>query len=680
MQSAKKHVPAASSCVTVPALRAMNRLFRRLPGLTFSAFLLLTGSGALAAPSIGDFNPKLGSAGTVVTITGTGFTGASTVIFGDSNGQTTALTVVNPTRIDVIVPLTAVSGSIAVVTPTGTASSGLRFFEAGPRITFFSPPTGAPGTSVRVDGANFTLGSTPRVNAVRFNGVPAAQGQVIGATTLNALVPPGGTSGFIEIETPAGLARSGAKFYAQPIIQRITPTNGIAGDTITLHGTSFDDATSVRIGNTEAPFVVVQSTNAVLVLGTNVTSGRITLTAPGGAFIHPTNLVIGPRIVAFSPASGRSGTNVTLAGAAFNGVQEVRFGGVLAAFTPGTVNQLTATVPAGAFTAPISIKTTNGTYVTDASFYITPALTSFTPSSGVGGAEVTLNGSNFTGATNVTFNGVAAAFTLVSSNRVTATVPATATTGFIEVSTPGGVARSASAFNVLPVVAGFEPVSAARGAAIEILGSGLTGVQSVTFAEGASAGFTALTPNRLRAVVPATAFSGPVTVRTAAGTAISPGPFFVTGATPSISSFSPTTGAPGTDVAIRGAGVRSAQAVDFNGAPAAFRLEQGTNLVATVPVGATTGPITVTTVDGAATSATPFTVPLDVVALGVTLVPPNVVLRWPTNAPGYTLEFTLQLVSGAVWNPVPLPPSVVDEDFVVSLPATGAGGYFRLRK
>lgn len=658
----------------------MNRSFPRRPGPLFSVILPLICPAALAAPSIADFNPKLGPAGTVVTITGTGFTGASMVVFGDSNGQTTALTVVSPTRIDVIVPLTAVSGSIAVVTPTGTASSGLRLFEAGPRITAFAPAAGAPGTSVRVDGANFTLGATPRVAAVRFNGVPATQGQVIGATTLNAVVPPGGTSGFIEVETPAGLARSGVKFYAQPIIQRFTPTNGIAGDTITLHGTSFDDATSVRVGGTEVPFVVVQSTNAVLVLGTNVTTGRITLNAPGGAFIHPANLVVGPRIVAFSPAFGRPGTNVTLAGAAFNGVQEVRLGGVPAAFTPGTVNQLTATVPAGAFTGPISIRTTNGTYVSDASFFIAPALTGFTPSSGVGGAEVTINGSNLTGATNVTFDGVAAAFTLVNSNRVTARVPAAATSGFIEVSTPGGVARSASAFNVLPVVAGFEPVSAARGAAIEIVGSGLAGVQSVTFAEGASAGFTVLTPNRLRAVVPAAAFSGPVTVRTTAGTAASPGPFFVTGATPAITGFTPAAGGAGTDVTIRGSGLRSAQAVAFNGTAAAFRFEQGTNLVAIVPVGATTGPILVTTVDGAAVSAMPFNVPLDQVALGVVFAPPNVVLRWPTNAPGYTLEFTLQLLAGAAWSPVPLPPAVVGQDFVVALPAAGAGGYFRLKQ
>ncbi|HMO66727.1 MAG TPA: IPT/TIG domain-containing protein, partial [Verrucomicrobiota bacterium] len=307
----------------------------------------------------------------------------------------------------------------------------------------------------------------------------------------------------------------------------------------------------------------------------------------------------------------------------------------------GTVNQLSATVPAGASTGPISIRTTNGTHVTDASIYLVPVISGFTPSSGVGGTEVTINGSSFTGATNVTFDGVAAAFTVASSNRITATVPGAAASGVIAVSTPGGVAQSASSFNVLPVVVGFEPVSASRGTAIEIIGSGLTGVQSVTFAEGATAGFTTLTPNRLRAVVPATAFSGPVTVRTTAGTATSAGPFFVTGATPAITGFTPTTGAAGTDVTIRGAGLRSAQAVDFHGTPASFRFEQGTNLVATVPAGATTGLILVTTVDGAAISATPFNVPLAEVALGVALVPPDVVLRWPTNAPGYTLDFTL---------------------------------------
>jgi len=89
--------------------------------------------------------------------------------------------------------------------------------------------------------------------------------------------------------------------------------------------------------------------------------------------------------------------------------------------------------------------------------------------------------------------------------------------------------------------------------------------------------------------------------------------FFINGAlnlTPTISSFSPDTGVPGTAVTINGANFISPSAVRFNGvAAASFTVNSTTQIVATVPNGATTGQITVTTDSGTATSASSFTVP-----------------------------------------------------------------------
>jgi hypothetical protein len=77
---------------------------------------------------------------------------------------------------------------------------------------------------------------------------------------------------------------------------------------------------------------------------------------------------------------------------------------------------------------------------------------------------------------------------------------------------------------------------------------------------------------------------------------------------PSISGFSPTRGTVGTSVTISGTNFSGAVSVMFNGGNASFVVNSESQIVANVPAAATTGPITVTTPGGTATSATAFTV------------------------------------------------------------------------
>ena len=71
------------------------------------------------------------------------------------------------------------------------------------------------------------------------------------------------------------------------------------------------------------------------------------------------------------------------------------------------------------------------------------------PGSAVAGAAVQILGTNLTGATSVSFNGTAAAFQVVSSSDITATVPRGATSGPVRVATPGGTLQSNVSFTVL---------------------------------------------------------------------------------------------------------------------------------------------------------------------------------------------------------------------------------------
>jgi hypothetical protein len=80
---------------------------------------------------------------------------------------------------------------------------------------------------------------------------------------------------------------------------------------------------------------------------------------------------------------------------------------------------------------------------------LSPKIGSFSPATGSAGlTSVTITGQNLAGATNVTFHGAGATFTANSDTQITATVPCTATTGPIEVETPGGLAKSKTDFIV----------------------------------------------------------------------------------------------------------------------------------------------------------------------------------------------------------------------------------------
>jgi uncharacterized repeat protein (TIGR03803 family) len=79
-----------------------------------------------------------------------------------------------------------------------------------------------------------------------------------------------------------------------------------------------------------------------------------------------------------------------------------------------------------------------------------PAILGFVPSSGKVGTKVTIGLGPFLGATVVQFNGTTALFKVPGSEFITTTVPATASTGPISVTTPGGTVTSKQKFTVLP--------------------------------------------------------------------------------------------------------------------------------------------------------------------------------------------------------------------------------------
>jgi hypothetical protein len=160
-----------------------------------------------------------------------------------------------------------------------------------------------------------------------------------------------------------------------------------------------------------------------------------------------------------------------------------------------------------------------------------PTVSGFSPVQGPVGTQVTISGSNFTGATAVTFNGTPASFSVVNDGSINATVPAGATTGAISVTGPGGTGSSSGVFTVPatapPTISSFSPTSGKVGATVTINGANLTGVTKVTF-NGVAASFTAVSDTQVTATVPSGAKNGPIAVTTPNGTATSSQTFRVT--------------------------------------------------------------------------------------------------------------------------------------------------------
>jgi hypothetical protein len=241
------------------------------------------------------------------------------------------------------------------------------------------------------------------------------------------------------------------------------------------------------------------------------------------------------------------------------------------------------------------------------------SITSFSPTCGVAGTVVTINGAGFTGMSDVLFNGTSSlGEVFVSDAQVTATVPAGATAGPITVETPA--TDSASTANFIPAAAGvptitsFAPATGSAGTSVVITGTNFGCTTSVMFNTTAATTYVVNSATQITATVPTGATTGALHVTTTGGGPANSATSFTVVAGPTITSFTPTSGPVGTSVTITGTNLTGVTAVKFNGVTATFTTSTATSVTATVPSGATTGKITVTTPGGTATSATDFTV------------------------------------------------------------------------
>lgn len=346
--------------------------------------------------------------------------------------------------------------------------------------------------------------------------------------------------------------------------------------------------------------------------------GRVDIVHTAGAnrAIAWKNKAAHPQPLSFTPTSGGRGTIVTIQGANFTGVSDVKFGGVPAtSFTVQNSTRITAVVGDGA-TGEISITGPGGvSKIQGFTYLLAPEITAFTPTVAGTGASVIISGTHLDKATAVTFGGVSANFfSVINENEIYAVVGAGGT-GAVTVIGPNGIGSLPGfTFVPLPVITNFSPASGYYGDTMKIVGSNFQNLSAVKIGGIPVKSMRLIDNNTIEAVIGGGA-TGRVQVTAVGGTGQSTDDFtFISLPGPLITNISPLIGYVESVVTITGQNfspIPENNTVYFGPAKAVVNSASSTELRVIVPPGAGSGNISVTTNLLTATSPQVFQIKFD---------------------------------------------------------------------
>jgi large repetitive protein len=521
-------------------------------------------------------------------------------------------------------------------------------------LTEYTPKSGIAGTVITITGTAF---SNPTVS---FNGIPATVSTNTD-TSLTVAVPTGATSGPLTVTVGGQTLTAGAfNVLVDPnafSVADFTPKSAAIGNSLTITGTGFTNPT-VTINGVSAPVTTSTATSLTVMVPTGVSSGPIVVTVNGQTQTAGTFAVATPvpsfTVTDFMPKSALVGSSVTITGTGFSN-PSVAFNGIPATVTNGTPTSITATVPAGAVTGPLTV-TVGGQSKTAGNFTaitvtVAPMLTTYSLPIAQPGSTITLSGSNFDtsspAANTVTVGGIEAQVTAVTANQITFVVPLMAvdanplgtsgTPKTVTVQTAGGETSAPQPLYLVPRIVFTQPANQSITGTFNAYGdNGL-----ILLPQGGSYNFSVEGSNVNGSgtmdvfifgpdntlvqsfVVPSQGFSlqvggsfqgstpltlptgGPYVMQTVFGYELSRG-FQATGTVnfrlvdfPSLTSFAPQAGFEGDSVTITGRGFIN-PFVQFGGigglgtfgsTPATVTASTSTSITVTVPVGAVSSPL-----------------------------------------------------------------------------------------
>lgn len=643
----------------------------------------------IQAPTIaetGGISPLRGVVGDIVTIIGENLGDVTRVSFlgladtEDEEGNplsddviVTSFESITATEIKVKVPAGAVSGNLMVTNVAGSATSAEAYeVITAPELISFNPTSGKVGDDVVISG--WVLGEAV---SVEFNGT--VQNTIFvspDGKTITAKVPTGATTGQLTVNFPEDFKLVSEGVYTViplPTIVSFNPESGVAETAVRIVGTNFTTISKVTFNGVDADISGIDVTVAeesteenplqqfTVLVPTNATTGKISLTAVGGTATSETDFTVPvPAEITFIPTTSYANEVVTIKGKYFKNVSAITFNGNAATIVGALEDEIVEGVPTGfqtitvkapfdAGTGVVAITTPAGRGISTAEYtVIEPVIVSVTTVDGknnnqgyAGRTLVTLTGTNFMKYFNensgtveeaapvVTLAGQA--MTLIaeetSDTKVSFLLPTNANSGQLLVRSLSGISVGIQFSVLAPTITSINPNPAYTGQVIEVRGDNFIGITGVTY-NGDAVTISNLNEQEVNGsftFIAPIAKSDPVngeavlTVTSNSGSDISNFAILK----PTISSIVKTRDYTGQDpvrtVAINGANfikywdgnavAEQNPAVRFTGAANDANIISATDnqLVVQIPTDAATGKITVTTANGSAESTT-FTV------------------------------------------------------------------------
>ncbi|HTZ08842.1 MAG TPA: IPT/TIG domain-containing protein, partial [Acidimicrobiales bacterium] len=370
------------------------------------------------APAVSAVNPSSGPSGggTSVTISGSGFTGASAVQFGATPAT---FTVTGPSSITATAPPGSGTVDVTVTGPGGSSATS-------PADEFTYSTTPVPVTAVGSLANASGEGTTTLADSPQRTGDLVVLALKTSSSTVTAsTVSGGGVGSWRRIEGPyTGYAGNDMELWAGTVTSSGPSTvsvafsasvtslyTGIAAQEFSATGWSLDTGGGiVNASSTAAAFPkltpsatnelyfgydeIAQSgsagTSAGFSYATTADADVVAYDTTVSAAVQPSaaetpagtsggvavliaasgsSTTAGLTVAGVSPSSGfdSGGTTVTITGSGFSGVTKVDFGSVPAAFVTNSATQITATSPPGADgTVDVTVGNSSGSSATSA--------------------------------------------------------------------------------------------------------------------------------------------------------------------------------------------------------------------------------------------------------------------------------------------------------------------------